>query len=50
MFWVNPGEQITLPMKIDGGVEDNENSHDDIDGLLYDTFRHVAEVQGGNKR
>ena len=47
--WVNHGERITLPMEIDDGVEDNEKSRDDIDGLLYDTFRHVAEVESGNK-
>jgi hypothetical protein len=36
-------------MEIDEGVQDKEDPRDDIDGLLYDTFRHVAEGEGRNK-
>lgn len=38
-----------LPMEIDNNMEDQEDSHDDIDGLLYDTFRDVEEVEGVNE-
>ncbi|KAJ1417985.1 hypothetical protein SESBI_16253 [Sesbania bispinosa] len=33
-------------MVIDDDMEDEDDSRDDIDGLLFDTFRNVAEADG----
>ncbi|XP_020204521.2 uncharacterized protein LOC109789889 [Cajanus cajan] len=47
--WVHHGERISRPMEIDKDIEDEEDSRDDIDCLLYDTFRNVVETEGVNK-
>nr|XP_027186488.1 uncharacterized protein LOC113784479 [Cicer arietinum] len=47
--WVNHGEQISLPKEMDDHMEDQEDSCDDINDLLYDTFRHAEKVEKGNK-
>lgn len=33
-------------MEMNDIMEDQEDSHDDIGGLLYDTFRNIPEVEG----
>ncbi|CAK8543900.1 unnamed protein product [Lathyrus sativus] len=43
--WVNHGEDIPSPMKIKEDTKEQENSLDDIGGLLYDTFRNVVEAE-----
>ncbi|PNX89948.1 hypothetical protein L195_g046071, partial [Trifolium pratense] len=47
--WVNHGECMPLPMEIDNDTTDQEDSHDDIGGLLYDTFRNVVEEEGSSE-
>ncbi|KAJ1390448.1 Transposase-associated domain [Sesbania bispinosa] len=47
--WVHHGERTSRPLEIDKDIEDEEDSRDDIDGLLYDTFRNVVEVEGVNE-
>ncbi|KAJ1423659.1 Transposase-associated domain [Sesbania bispinosa] len=47
--WVNHGEEIQLPMEVDDNLEGQENTHDNISDLLYDTFRNVAEAEGINE-
>ncbi|KAJ1425774.1 Transposase-associated domain [Sesbania bispinosa] len=36
--WVNHGERISSRMVIDDDMEDEDDTRDDIDGLLFDTF------------
>ncbi|XP_057429566.1 uncharacterized protein LOC130722756 [Lotus japonicus] len=43
--WVHHGEQIERPMEVDDIIADQEDSHDDIGGLLHDTFRNVVEAE-----
>ncbi|KAK2416363.1 hypothetical protein QL285_038762 [Trifolium repens] len=45
--WVNHGEDMPLPMDVDKDTKDQQDSHDDIGGLLYDIFRDVREKKGG---
>ncbi|CAJ2674634.1 unnamed protein product [Trifolium pratense] len=47
--WVNHGECMPLPMEIDNDTTDQEDLHDDIGGLLYDTFRNVVEEEGSSE-
>lgn len=44
--WVNHGKEIPSHVISDDDMEDREDLHDDIVGLLYDTFRNVAEAKG----
>lgn len=45
--WRSPWlEKIPLRMEMNDIMEDQEDSHDDIGGLLYDTFRNITEVEG----
>ena len=49
--WRSPWlEKIPLRMEMNDIMEDQEDSHDDIGGLLYDTFRNIAEVEGLSER
>jgi hypothetical protein len=47
--WVNHGEDMPLPMDVDKDTKDQEDSHDDIGGLLYDIFRDVVEEDESSK-
>ncbi|KAI5435930.1 hypothetical protein KIW84_022381 [Lathyrus oleraceus] len=47
--WVNHGEDISSPMTINKDTKEEDNSLDDIDGLLYDTFRNVVEEEENNE-
>ena len=44
-FWVHHGEEIPSPTSKDEDMVDDEDSHDDINALLYDTFRNVVEAK-----
>jgi hypothetical protein len=46
--WTNHGEQRSKTTKIDDHMDVEDESHDDIDGLLFDTFRNVVETNGVN--
>ncbi|KAK2416365.1 hypothetical protein QL285_038762 [Trifolium repens] len=46
--WVNHGEDMPLPMDVDKDTKDQQDSHDDIGGLLYDIFRDVVEDESKN--
>ncbi|CAK8537405.1 unnamed protein product [Lathyrus sativus] len=43
--WVNHGDNIPSPIKIDKDTKEQKKSLDDIGGLLYDTFRNVVETE-----
>ncbi|CAL5193876.1 unnamed protein product [Lathyrus oleraceus] len=47
--WVNHGEDISSSMTINKDTKEQDNSLDDIDGLLYDTFRNVVEEEENNE-
>ena len=47
--WVYHGERRSRLTKIDDRMEVQEDSHDDIDDLLFDTFRDFVETNGVNK-
>src|ERR1044072_556368 len=44
--WVHHGERTGRLMEVDDDKTNQDDSHDDIDGLLYDTFRNVAGAEG----
>jgi len=44
-LWVHHGEKILSPANKDEDMIDNEDSHDDINALLYETFRNVVDVK-----
>jgi len=46
-LWVHHGGEIPSPTSKDEDMIDNEDSHDDINALLYDTFRNVVEEKEG---
>jgi hypothetical protein len=46
--WTNHGEERSKATKIDDHMDAEDESHDDIDGLLFDTFRNVVETNGVN--
>ena len=46
--WINHGESI-IPVNVDSLMDSEGDYNDDIDGLLRDTFRDVAQVQGENE-
>lgn len=43
--WIYHGEDESL-IDLDGDSDDETSSHDDIDGLLFETFKDVAEGGG----
>jgi len=43
-IWVNHGEEIPSRVLNDDDMDNQEDSRDDIDGLLYDTFRNLANT------
>jgi len=44
-LWVHHGEEIPSPTSKDEDMVDDEDSHDDNNALLYDTFRNVVEAK-----
>ena len=48
-LWVHYGKEIPSPTSKDEDMIDNEDSQDDINALLYDTFRNVVEEKEGKK-
>ena len=47
--WIHHGEEISSTTKSDDDMIDNEDSQDDIYGLLYNTHRNVVEAKGGKE-
>ena len=46
-IWIHHGEKIpSRTNRSDGDMIDNVDSRDDIDRLLYGTFRNMVEVEG----
>ncbi|XP_042437085.1 uncharacterized protein LOC122023056 [Zingiber officinale] len=45
--WVRHGEGLINPMDLNGDMDDREDAIDDIDGLLYEQFRDVAQEENG---
>lgn len=46
-LWVYHGEETPLPTSKDEDMIHNEDSHDDINALLYDIFRNVVKAKEG---
>ena len=47
--WVHHGEDIPSPPRNGNDMEDDEDLHDDMDGLLYDTFINVVDAKRGKE-
>jgi len=43
-IWVNHGEEIPSRVVNDDDTDNQEDWRDDIDGILYDTFRNLADT------
>ena len=46
--WINHGEW-DIPMDVDADTDDENGSHDDIEGMLNDAFRDVAQIEDAKK-